>query len=370
MSKSTSSIEINGRRYDAQTGQTVAGKVIKPRPNNIDGIRGKQPAQTVVLAAARLQPPQPIVALSTAKLMDMKAPKRPARSIAQKASGHTPQSSQTLMRHVVQKPTKSIKRQHPAQSHLGSLVAQPAVAVTAKTSVSKVPSERLNRALQATKSAKISRFARSYADVVAASPTALPKLVQFSSKNNDNQRTNDIFEQALERATSHLQAPVKHFKHPKKQRFLSQRRLSISATALLVILLVGFIGVENRANLALRLAATKAGFSASMPGYKPAGFSVGRLQYSAGNVAINYHSNSDNRAFAITEKPSAWDSTTLRDNFVSTADNQFQTVSVAGRTIYLYGKNNAAWVNGGIMYQVKTDGVLSGKQLSEIAASL
>ena len=367
MSKSASSIEINGQRYDAKTGHAVEARPATHKRASIDGVVNHKPAATTVLATPRIKPTLTNTPISTNKLMDMKAPARRPRTAAAAASGHSPQTAHTLMRHVVQKPNPSLKRQHAAQGHTGSLVAKPALTITPKKSASVVPSERMSRAQTVTKSPKISKFARSTSPVIAlTAPLVIkqPQLVPTTSKPLD------IFEQALQRATSHEQAPVLQHKHPKRQSFLSKRAVSLSATAISVLLLVGFIGFENRSNITLKMAAGKAGFSANMPGYKPSGFSLGRLSYSAGNVALNFHSNSDGRAFAITEKPSAWDSATLRDTFVASADSHFQTVNVGGRTVFLYGKNNAAWVNGGILYQVDTAGALSDKQLSELAASL
>jgi hypothetical protein len=72
----------------------------------------------------------------------------------------------------------------------------------------------------------------------------------------------------------------------------------------------------------------------------------------------------------LTEKTSAWNSATLRDNFVASNAKTYQTVETGGRTIYLYGQNQASWVNGGIWYQVQSNGALSNHQLVELATSL
>ncbi len=368
MSKPTNTIEINGKRYDAQTGHQVSSVVAAKKRGSVDGVIGHKPTTTVNLAAPRLRPAQPIVPISSNKLMDMQPPKRQPHAPAKAANGRTPQGSQTLMRHVVKKPGQSLKRQQIAHGHVDALVTKPPVSVATKQSVSSIPQARLHRAGKIAKSAHISRFIAHKATQSPPTGTVGPSIATAKPARTDQPL--DIFENALQHATSHKQPPAVHHKHPNRARFLSKRRVSLAATALSVLLLVGFIGFENRAGLSLRMAATKAGFSAALPGYRPSGFSVGHLNYSAGNVAINFHSNSDQRAFAIIEKPSAWDSTTLRDNFVAAADKQYQTVSVGGRTVYLYGKNNAAWVNGGIWYQVKSDGSLSNDQLTRLAGSL
>lgn len=370
MNKPANIIQINGRRYDSQTGQLVQTGQSGGVAASVDEVVGHKPSKATVLLAPKLQATKPIKPLSASKLMDMKAPKRRLHAVAKAAVVHSPQTSHTLMRHVVKKPGKSLILRHPAHGHTSNLVAKASLAVVSKKSVAVVPPERLARAKQIPKSTKISRFALHGATVLQSPFSAVNDDVSMVSATTA--KPLDIFEQALQRATSHQQpavVPQKH-KYSKRRTFLSSRAVSLSAATLSVLLLASFIGFENRTNLTLRMAASKAGFSASLPGYKPAGFSVGRVNYSPGSVAINFHSNSDRRAFAISEKPSAWDSTTLRDNFVTQADQQYQTVSVGGRTVYMYGHNNAAWVNGGMLYQVTSDGSLSNRQLSDLAASL
>jgi hypothetical protein len=370
VSKVTNSIEINGKRYDSQTGKVLITTLTPKKQGSIDGVFSAKTTPSVKLVVPKTAARQPIKPLSNAKLMDMKPPKHHARVIAKAATNHKTQSSQTLMRHVVTKPTASLKRTHRAISHTDALVAQPVQSVLPKTSVGAVPAARLDRANQAAKSAQINRFAGASASVINYHSVPEASVVQAVDQMPRAAKPLDIFEIALERATSHMQPAVQQSKHPKRQQFLSKRRVSLAATGISLLLILGFMGFENRTNLSLRMAANKAGFSAALPAYQPAGFSVSHLNYSPGNVAIQFRSNSDTRAYAITEKPSSWDSATLRDNFVAGADQQYQTVNVGGRTVYLYGKNNAAWVTAGIWYQVQSDGSLSDQQLSQLASSL
>jgi hypothetical protein len=367
VSKTTSSIEINGNHYDTATGLAVNTGVSTKTGGSLDGVFGKTPTK-VPLAAPRTKPVTPITPLSADKIMDMQPPKRPARSAAQNVGSHLPQGSQTLMRHVVQKPGKSLKRRHAAQGPTDALVARPPLSVAPKHSISTVPAGRLARAEQVNQSSQISRFIKPQAS--PATPTTPTPAAVVTHRAAPVQQPLDVFEIAMQRATSHQQLPVIQHKHPRSRQLFSKRRTSIAATAATVLLLVGLVGLQYRTTIALHLATGKAGFSATIPAYRPAGYSIGKLNATAGSVAINFRSNSDQRAYAITEKPSAWDSATLRDNFVSSADSHFQTVQVGGRTVYLYGKNNAAWVNGGIWYQVQSGGALSDRQLSELAASL
>jgi hypothetical protein len=318
VSETTNSIEINGKRYDTTTGLAVKPNGSAKTGGSLDGVISKTSTK-VTLAAPRTKPTVPITPLSASKLMD-------------------------------------------------AVLARPTQTVALKHSASVVPADRLARAVQANQSSHISRFTKHQAPAAKATPPIPSAAV--TRPVAPPQRPLDVFEIAMQRATSHEQLPVIHYKHPRSRQLFSKRRTSIAATAVTILLVVGLIGFQYRTTIALHLATGKAGFRAVIPAYQPSGFSIGKLNASAGTVAINFHSNSDQRSYAITEKPSAWDSATLRDNFVASADSHYQSVQVGGRTVYLYGKNNAAWVNGGIWYQVQSGGALSDHQLSELAASL
>ena len=47
-----------------------------------------------------------------------------------------------------------------------------------------------------------------------------------------------------------------------------------------------------------------------------------------------------------------------------------QTIDTAGRTVYIYGNDNASWVDNGIWYQVTSNGDLSNTDVLNIASSL
>jgi len=188
----------------------------------------------------------------------------------------------------------------------------------------------------------------------------------------------DIFQRALTHATAHEQPPV----HPKKlarlQRSTSRpkrpaahrRTITLATTALAVVLLTGFIAYQNKANLTLRVASAAAGFHATLPGYKPSGFAIANFKYSVGNVAVNFHNAQTNTSYSLTQKNSNWDSQTLLDSYVATKSHTYQTLQSGGRTIYIYGNNDAAWVNNGIMYQVSSNGSLSTSDVLGIATSM
>jgi hypothetical protein len=180
----------------------------------------------------------------------------------------------------------------------------------------------------------------------------------------------DIFERALAEANSHIARPLTRRQTRRRRQVIGSRALSIGAASLAVLLVVGFFGWQAKANLTMRYAAAKSGVAASLPGYKPSGFTAGKFTYSPGLVAVNYKNVHSGDNFAVIEKSSSWDSSALRDSFVASRSRTYQTIDAAGRTIYTYGNNNATWVAGGVWYQVNSNGSLSTNQLVQLALSM
>ncbi|MDB5170396.1 MAG: hypothetical protein JWO35_90 [Candidatus Saccharibacteria bacterium] len=341
MGKNNNTIHINGKRYDARTGallvQTTSVEPIK-KPTMHDVVR------------------------------------HPAKH----APSHKPQNSQTLMRHVVKKPSGSLKRHTKAQSGNGktAVVKQATASVITKASVHKLDDIRLKHAQKVTKSKLVSRFVPVTVDDAAAhhikhgvkhaAPAHYAKPIVASHAPLIREKTTaDLLQQALQHATSHEQT----YK-PKKRFSTSKRITGVSAAVATLVVVVGLVASQSYTSVRLHVASSKAGFDVSAPSYQPAGYSLGHVTYSAGNAGLHFTSNSDDRAFSITEKTSRWDSSTLRDLVVAPAGNDYQTIESAGRTIFLDSNSNASWVNGGILYQVKAEGVLNEQQLVKIANSL
>ena len=164
-------------------------------------------------------------------------------------------------------------------------------------------------------------------------------------------------------ATSHQQPAVK------SRRSRAKHHAGVGGVVAVSVALMALVFGHNLGNAGLQSASAQAGFHASLPGDLPAGFSQHKLDSGPGVVAIDFRSNSDDRGYSITQKASAWNSTDLRQAFVAPADSQYQTVASAGKTIYLYGQQNATWIKDGVWYLVQTEGVLSDRQLIQLATS-
>lgn len=343
MSKNNNIIDINGKRYDAKTGKLLTAsvseaKVTKPAQNMTSSIN--KPSMHDVV-------------------------RQPAKS----ASAHKPIPSKTLMRHAVKKPSKPAKKTIKAQGPSYALDKAPLGDVVVSKSVKSLDHKKLQHAAKIPKSGLITHFSAITSDAnLQADSTPLPQTKPIPQTpppaKTKPQTTSELLEHAIRQANSHEQPPADkpHSRH--------KRRVRASIASAMAVMLLAFVGYQEIPNLRLNLASAKAGFNASMPSYKPAGYGLGQLSYSPGVVATKFTSNSDERSYTLTQKTSAWNSQALRDNFVTNTSHSYQTVETGGRTIFIYGNGSATWVNGGVWYIIQSDGSLTSHQLVELAKSI
>lgn len=346
-------IELNGIRYDAQSGkildthEAVTKTTVLPTSGGaIDGF-ARRPAQPAI---------EPI------KLV------KPRTSAGQnsKQLHSSLQKSKTLMRPAVTKPKLS-------KTHTRNKPPEPA----AKPLIAKAHTDRLKRAQAARKSNIISRFyngtgatgLKKKTDSLPVAPA--PKSTHSTDPSNvatlSAQPASALgkrFESAIHNSTSHLNT----HKHTKSKK---PRRLTIAASSLAIALLAGFFTYQNVPNLQMRVASTRAGFSASLPGYSPAGFGIaGPIQTEPGKVTVTFRSRTDDRAFQVKQQVSEWSSTALLNNYVEKKDDHQTFSDDRGRTLYIYGDSNVTWVDGGVWYVVEGNASLSNDQMLRIANSL
>ncbi|MCA9324715.1 hypothetical protein KDA23_01430 [Candidatus Saccharibacteria bacterium] len=352
MVKKANIIELNGKRYDARTGAILSA------PTH------HTPSKTTHHAAphATHQPQR--------KVMDV------ARPGTQHLKHHTAKKSQTLMRSTVHKPEASLRRKTKVTSHTHALVASPDFQIVKKLSHPKVDVQRMRHAKQIPQSKLVHRFAD---PMVAKQPTsahhhvakqsaAIMPAIHAVEAPVAQSSSLDVFERAMQRANSHLEQPVKPAKRHHR-RGMGKRAVGLSAAVFAFLLLGGFFAYQNQAYINMRYAAAKSGVAASMPGYRPAGFTAGKVNYSPGLVGVNFSNNTSGQTYSVIEKNSTWDSVALLDSFVYGQDSSYQTIEAAGRTIYTYGQNNATWVDNGIWYRVTSNGGLTTNDLVNLAVS-
>ncbi|CAN5700223.1 hypothetical protein BH23PAT2_BH23PAT2_04900 [soil metagenome] len=347
---SNNHIELNGTTYDTRTGKIISSTVSKVTPRssgvNVDGIARpkKNPIRT-----------SPISVNTKTK---------------------QPQKSQTLMRHVVNKP-KQLDTSQDSAPH-----AQPSV--FQKRSF--FNSSRFERAATATKSVTVQKFSHAQSALTRAiattssskreiEPSPLPTIQpqQKTGTPMPAQPQQNVIERGLQKAQSHENEPVKSQSFIEKtapRLRLKPATLKYSLVGLAIVVIAGFLIQLSVPRITMQLAATRAGISANLPDYKPTGFTLSStVDYRPGHVALSYQSVSDNRSFRVSQTESDWTSDTLLKNFVE-EKGLYQTIPDKGKTIYIYDGANATWVDGGIWYSVEGASSLNSEQLLRIANSL
>lgn len=366
-------IELNGKRYDALTGKMLAAAP-QPKPA-AHHTPNRNSAAGHVLDGVSRHPTTTPSSLS------------PHRLPAHQVTHHIPERSKTLMRTAVKKPGLSASKPW-----------QPAGNTSATQSTGKSPEEtpgshynllgsainplRAQRAKAVQKSGHISKYGSVATDSLPAAtktellhvrpaPSAHPRPGHVPAASA---AAPDPFKHALQHAHSHQQPAHKRPKlHHRTARKLglTSRALSVVSGSLAILLLTGFFAYQNMPNLAMRVAARQAGFSATLPDYRPAGFTMRRsIQHQPGQVTISFRSNSDDRSYSVTQRASNLNSDALLDNFQASGSRSYQTFQDKGKTIYVYDDSNATWVSGGVLYEIAGDSALSNDQLLRIAASL
>jgi hypothetical protein len=176
----------------------------------------------------------------------------------------------------------------------------------------------------------------------------------------------EVLKDALEKAPSKTDKPVKARRSRKLPRFVS-----VLSVSLAVLLLGGYFTYLNMPNLSVRVAAAQAGINASYPEYKPDGYSLrGPIGYNEGQVTMKFAANAGPQGYSVAQTKSNWDSSAVLDNYVKEkAGDNYITYNERGLTIYTFD-GNAAWVNGGILYTINGDAPLSSDQIRRIATSM
>jgi hypothetical protein len=355
-------IEINGKKYDTETGKQI--------------VSSTTPATATTVRSTR----------STGSIDGFSRRKSTASHSPAKHAAKSPQKSQTLMRKSVKKPLTSSKSTQNTTVTNGikksSLGTQQRRIESAKHTIKSPHVDKygpqVHRTSIARKQAELTvRIDPSHNNKNPVQPHA-SKVNSTTAAQKRKLVTERMIESALHNAQSHEEVhhplePVakKRRKSLAKRLGVSSRSIAMSSAALAVVLLAGFFAVQNVPNFAMRVAATRAGFDAELPGYKPAGFSFkGPINYSAGKVTVSFRSNSDTRAYDLTQQSSKWNSDALLSNFVVAENKQYQTYQDRGRTLYIYDGSSATWVDNGIWYQIEGDSEMTADQLVRIASSI
>ena len=146
--------------------------------------------------------------------------------------------------------------------------------------------------------------------------------------------------------------------------------LALSCAAAAVVAIAYFVNL-NIPDISLRVAAMQSGLEASYPNYVPRDYSLSSITSESGKVVLSFKKHTDEGKFSLSEEKSSWDSNALLSTYVKpTFKENYSVIKEQGLTIYI-SDSDAAWVNGGVVYKLKTEsGSLSKKQITSIAVSL
>lgn len=335
MTKAKQTIVLNGRTYDAATGEII-----------------HHTAPTSTKTVPSLRPVRVISDIAPAVHTVTRASRHPAPKVAPKV-----QKSTTLKRSAVKPP-------HP----------------TSRAQTAKVVHRNIQR------SQRITRFAPHVAPAAPKHPVdhelatqaaAMKKAhahhvrQQALAKKPISSRVvkEHLLEKQLAKATP---APEKVEKAPKNTPLSRHSRtLSFGLATLALFVFGAYVTYSNLPNLSVQVASMNAGIDAALPKYQPNGFHItGPVAYSQGEVSVKYLENGSNAFFNLTQRTSDWDPQAALDNYVvPESNNNYATHSAQGLTVYTYGKK-AVWVNGGILHIIEGTAKLSSQQIERIATSM
>ena len=351
MTKQTT-ITINGKLYDAVTGQPIA----QPGKPHV----AKKPAGGTMRAFSDIGPrpatvqqkptPQPV-----AKAVPAPTKNHPAKPAAQ-AMHAKPQKSHTLYRKALKKPVADA----------------PAASMTTQQLHSRSP--MISKFQNTTVHTDLTRKAQAEAaqhEHIAPAQTH-PSVAKVLQKQHAVPAVQPTGKELKEQLIKERLAEVSNTPQVKKRGlFKSKPRVASILTATLALLvLAGYLTYMNLPVISMKVAASRAGVEATFPNYRPDGYGLnGPITYSPGEVNINYKSNTNDNGFKISQKPSNWDSQALLDNYITRQTENYLTFQERGVTVYTFG-NKAAWVNGGLLYTLDGNASLSSEQVLRLATSM
>lgn len=145
------------------------------------------------------------------------------------------------------------------------------------------------------------------------------------------------------------------------------------ALSIVGLLLIGaYIWQVNYPNLALKVAGNRAGIAINLPNYLPSDWKLsGPIQSQPGSISYNLANDKKDHQIAVTAAKTDWDSQALADNYVATKSDSYLALQSQGLTVYVYGDNQASWVNNGKWYRLEgSSSGLSQDQIIKMATSL
>lgn len=368
-------IELNGKRYNALTGELLGMPNAKAVTRSMDGVvRAKQNStlnlskQAAKIISPKLRPAMDVVG---------------GKKVTTQVHAHKPQRSQTLRRQAVAKPQFALKPKISVTAP-HELAAKPQSAISKqlekKLSISHVQPARLLHSKNIHRSHHIQRFSRGdrTPNITAKSinpqtttpikdkPNYLPaQPINKSLPAPHKTAAQQLFESALTKATAHEEP-----KHKTLHRNVRKNHLRSALSTIAAFLIIGgFFGYATLPNIELQVASVRAGFHATLPTYTPNGNTYARDISTEGHtIKVSFTSGHNN--FTIYQTSSNLNSSTLADKLVAQkGTTPSKTVQSQGRTIYIY-PDGAAWVSNGVEYTLANNASLDPTDVTAIATSM
>lgn len=206
------------------------------------------------------------------------------------------------------------------------------------------------------------------ASVNSVQPTYMQPHQTYTVKEREDEET--TLSQVADTLTAQtdMQAAA-----PRKRRsfasLFSHKAWRVSAVALSMVLLTGYVTYLNYPNITLRMAANRANIEASMPGYLPSGYSFsGPIAHSPGQLVLNFRGRDG--GITLSQSVTRWDSQSLLENKIRLSTSEYDTYRENGLTIYTYEGRHAAWINSGILYEIESESELDPDEIIRMASSL
>ena len=335
-------VVINGRAYNTITGMVMDDIDVKETEIKKEQLISRRGTSVSNIHAAHVQKS------STLNRRHVKMPQRtPLAAKPQKARVDVKQhiAVKKFSTPIVSKPApQKIAINRPAEAHPVTRRAQQRpLSVNTKLRKERQPLTMNNNPL------------------VVVAPQKIEKPVAAKTAH---QLKNEAIEKAL---SNEIISNKKSRRRQKKGGAL--RWLNTFSVGFAVMLLGGYLTYLSMPNISIKMAAVQSGIDAKYPGYKPDGYALnGPIKFKSGEVSMKYAYADGSSGYTITQQKSGWNSSAVKEFFSEKHKNP-NTTMIDGLTIYSGGKE-AAWVNGGILYQISGDANLSSSQIEKIATSL
>lgn len=359
-------INIQGRRYDPETGEFLGTTKSASAKANRD-LREKKSSTT--LNRQFVQKPK----------LQLPARTSNPRLISKPQIIHNKRRSMDMIK-LTKAPSPKITKFNPGDFNptnrpvVISEVKNPDVIVTPEQQ--EIFRQALNKArqtelIQRYRASQIERSRRQqyrklFTKIAPATKKTTPPIVE--AKQARITQKNAAVNQALAQATPKAAKSTSFWSLIKPTKWLL-------AIGIIVVLILGLLIYLNWPTLNLALVSRRADLKVAAPSYQPTDYKFSSSTSNRKGQIILYLTNQNHQTITIAQEKSSWDSDAVLDNFVKPEVGDNYTIyRDQGLTIYTYQKeghlNRLVWVNGGLLYQITADVKVPGEQLRRLATSL